>query len=83
MTVPRRDAVTLQAVIASNVNQGSTVHTDFWRGYNFIHDWHRSVNHSEGFITEDGIHTNTIEGKFNLLSFKLVINLLIRNLECH
>lgn len=71
MTVPRRDATTLRAVIETNVNQGSTIHTDFWRGYNFINDRrhmvHRSVNHSEGFISEDGVHTNTIEGmNFNL-----------------
>ncbi|CAO3615406.1 unnamed protein product [Mucor hiemalis] len=26
---------------------------------------HRGVNHSEGFISEDGTHTNTIEGTWN------------------
>ena len=68
MTVPRRDALTLQQVISQNVNPGSIIHTDFWRGYNFIQDWqrmtHRTVNHSEGFISDEGVHTNTIEGTF-------------------
>ena len=31
----------------------------FQSGYDYVHE---KVNHSKEFVTEDGIHTNTIEG---------------------
>ncbi|CAO3645206.1 unnamed protein product [Mucor hiemalis] len=60
----------MEHIITRFVKSGSIIHTDFWRAYNGIVEWemdyqHRGVNHSEGFISEDGTHTNTIEGTWN------------------
>lgn len=65
-TVPNRNAITMQTIVQRFVKQGSIIHTDFWASYNRIEEWgnytHRAVNHSVGFINDEGVHTNTIEG---------------------
>lgn len=68
MTVKKRDHHTLASIIANHVLPGSIVRTDCWAAYNGIDEipgvtiTHQTVNHSEGFINSEGVHTNTIEG---------------------
>ena len=68
LTVERRDHTTLANIIANHVLPGTIVRTDCWAAYNGLdsidglHLTHQTVNHSEGFITTKGVHTNTIEG---------------------
>jgi len=74
VVVQDRSQETLLQLIKDNVAPGSIVHTDYWKGYDGMDRLfgfgytHRKVNHSREFITADGIHTNTIEGKI-VLSF--------------
>ena len=65
--VERRDSATLQRVISSNVERGSIVYTDCWRGYKGIREAcdveHFTVNHSKHFKDPyTGVCTNTVEG---------------------
>ena len=55
-----------------------------WRAYNGLQDeegqnWvHEVVNHSIEFITDEGVHTNTIEGKyFSFDSYILLYNMIL------
>ena len=66
--VPRHDAQTLTEVICQFIRPGSLIYSDMWRAYNGLPDkegmnWvHEVVNHSIEFVTNEGVHTNTIEG---------------------
>ncbi|CEP16296.1 hypothetical protein [Parasitella parasitica] len=67
-----RNALALNEIIRRHILPGSIVHTDCWRAYRSISDLetnltHRTVNHSESFITPDGVHTNTIEGTWSAI----------------
>ena len=68
LTVDERDHHTLASIIANHVLPGTIVRTDCWAAYNGLEDIpglqlsHQTVNHSEGFISPEGVHTNTIEG---------------------
>jgi hypothetical protein len=69
-TVEDRQAVSLLHVIARFVKRGSIIHTDCFAPYNGLADMgmdyiHKTVNHSREFITNEGVHTNTIEGTWN------------------
>lgn len=64
--VERRDVNTLTEVISRNVQIGSIIHTDSWKGYNTDRlGWmgfkHATVNHSVEFVAPDGTHTQRIE----------------------
>jgi transposase-like protein len=64
--VTSRDAETLRAIIEENVEPGTQVMTDCWRGYSGLGECgfrHRSVNHSINFIDPDdrSVHTQKIE----------------------
>lgn len=66
----QRDANSLQDIIQRHVHQGSIIHTDGWRAYIGIanHGYHhRTVNHSEEFVAEDGTHTQRIEAQWRAL----------------
>ena len=68
VAVPNRTARTLLDVIERHVLPGSIIHTDCWRACNRIEELgqlyeHFTVNHSVGYVTEEGVHTNTIEDK--------------------
>ena len=76
VAVNDRSTDTIEAIINQCVEPGSIIYTDFWKSYdtaineiNFINDStvfeHKKVNHSDEFITEDCVHTNTIEGTWN------------------
>ncbi|KAJ8651429.1 hypothetical protein O0I10_013026 [Lichtheimia ornata] len=66
--VPRRDAETLTQVICHFIKPGSLIHSDGWSAYSGLRDtegmyWvHQAVNHRIEFVTEEGVHTNNIEG---------------------
>lgn len=74
-------------IITNHVLPGSIIHTDYWRAYNGIVEWqmdfeHRAVNHQEGFINDEGTHTNTIEGN-TIYSRKKVVFIQIINIDYH
>lgn len=74
-TVSDRSAETLLDVIRRHVRPGSIIITDLWRGYSAIESnlglEHRTVNHSVEFVAEDGSHTNTIEGTWCGIKFRV------------
>ncbi|CAB9516370.1 Inherit from opiNOG: protein Hydra magnipapillata [Seminavis robusta] len=52
---------------------GTIIHTDMWKaygrlqyldGYNYTH---KTLNHSKEFVSEDGTHTQTIEGSWSFM----------------
>jgi len=67
---PDRSAASLEAIISRNVEVGSEVHTDCWRGYNGLvrlgYD-HKTVNHSVEFVSDEGAHTQRIESQWRNL----------------
>lgn len=61
-------AYTLQGFIRANVQQGATVVTDAFTGYNGLNDYnHHTVNHSVGEYVRGMAHTNGIESFWALL----------------
>ena len=65
--VSDRSAATLCALVEKYVAPGCTIHSDSWASYSSLTQCgyrHRTVNHSEEFVTPEGIHTNTIEGQW-------------------
>lgn len=75
VAVEDRTTETMKSIIKDNVEDGSIIYTDFWKSYDtaieelnfefFTGYGHDKVNHSEGFISSNGTHTNTIEGTWN------------------
>ena len=66
LNVRRRDAETLRDAINENIEPGTRLITDCWRGYaNLSHyGWvHEQANHSINFVNPEDpdIHTQTIE----------------------
>lgn len=64
--VEKRDSNSLLQVILENVEPGTTVITDMWRGYNSLNRngfLHKTVNHSLNFVCpgDRNVHTQTIE----------------------
>jgi transposase-like protein len=58
-------STTLQRLLRSHVQIGSTLYTDEWRGYTRAKQLgynHSTVNHSQKLYVDGIIHTNTIEG---------------------
>ena len=66
--VPQRNAATLTKVITRFIKPESLIYSDCWRAYSRLEDIeamqyiHEVVNHSIEFVTESGVHTNSIEG---------------------
>ena len=57
----RRTQENMKELIQKHVAPGSIVVSDAAKFYHNIGEWgfeHRVVNHSETFVTEDGVHTN-------------------------
>jgi transposase-like protein len=68
--VTDRSSETLLEVIQRNIEPGSIIYSDMWRGYNNISSSlqmeHHTVNHSVNFVDpETLVHTNMIEGTWN------------------
>lgn len=64
--VKKRDSDTLLQVISENVEPGTTIITDMWKGYNSLRQSrfrHETVNHSINFVSpsDRNVHTQTIE----------------------
>lgn len=64
--VDYRDAATLDEITCKFVEQGTTIITDMWRGYNNLNDlgyFHHTVNHSTNFVDPNDrtVHTQRIE----------------------
>lgn len=84
VAVDDRSAGTMADIIHDHINPHSTINTDAWKSYppaifenNEVYDsdfTHEVVNHKNTFVTEDGVHTNTIES--NWIGWK-------RNLTAH
>ena len=63
--VPNVRKRTLLPIVAANVEQGSTIHTDELRSYRGLDRAgyrHRTVNHGAGEYVSKGSHVNSIEG---------------------
>ena len=71
VVVPDRKANTLIPIICSHIHPGSIIRSDCWKAYDIIpfqpgYDYiHEKVNHSKEFVSEEGVHTNTIEGTWS------------------
>lgn len=62
--IPKADKKTLMPVVRLVAEPGATVYTDKWRGFTELGldgYTHRSVNHSEEYVAQDGSHINGIE----------------------
>lgn len=62
--IGRANRETLQPIIETIVKPGSMIYTDKWRGFgdlNLKGYVHKTVNHSEEYVSEEGAHTNQIE----------------------
>ena len=67
---PDRTSESLLGFIASTVQIGITIYTDQWRGYNGLPRIgypHRTVNHSQEFVSDAGVHTQGIEGTWGVM----------------
>ena len=75
VVVQDRSAATLLPLIRQFIHPSSIVHSDMWRAYARIGTElqmeHHTVCHEDGFISPEGIHTNTVEGLWN--GFKMHI----------
>jgi transposase-like protein/ribosomal protein S27AE len=73
--VLRRDAQTLENVIRENVEIGSTIFTDGWRGYTNLANLgytHYTVNHKENFIDSISLaNTQAIENSWSVFKRKM------------
>lgn len=69
-----RDANTLRNIIYNHVEEGSIIHTDFWRGYANLFEAgfeHYTVNHSNWFVDpETGVNTQLIENTWGVYKRK-------------
>ena len=71
VVVPDRTRETLLPIIKAHIHPGSIIRSDFWKAYDVIpfqpgFDYiHEKVNHSKEFVSEEGVHTNTIEGTWS------------------
>lgn len=61
--VPDRKADTLESLILNNVEPGSTIFTDSWKGYFGLSKYytHEFVDHSKREFVRGNVHTNSIE----------------------
>lgn len=72
--VLRRDAITLGTIIRDHVQPNSTIWSDDWRGYAGLnHDfYHEVVNHSNEYVTENGVHSQNVERMWKQLKLKVM-----------
>lgn len=62
--IKKADRQTLEPIIRLVVEQGSTIYTDKWRAFNALGldgYTHLNVNHSEEYVSQQGVHVNGIE----------------------
>lgn len=65
--VPNRNSSTITKLIKNNVEDGSTIYTDSWRGYSKLNQYynHEIINHNGREYVRGVVHTNTIENIWN------------------
>ena len=87
---PVRDQETMRRIIFHNIQAGSTVYTDCWRGYNVISRMglgyrHRTVNHTRFFVNplDRDVHTNTIERSWRRLRESVPKQLSLKDIPSH
>lgn len=61
--VDDRKLSTIRKLILDNVEVGSIIYTDSWRGYNCLSEYytHEIIDHSKREYVRGAVHTNTIE----------------------
>ena len=66
--VENRDQNTLSKAVFENIESGSLIYSDCWRGYRKLSQMglgfvHKTVNHSENFVSpaDRDVYTNTVE----------------------
>ncbi len=72
--VEKRDEATLLPLIQKHIAPGTTIISDRWKAYCNLekHGYeHRLVNHSKEFVSQEGFHTNKIEGHWRQAKSKL------------
>ena len=73
--IPNRTAETFTHIFTEHINEGTIVYTDGHLSYppavRAIHSVHRIVNHSVGFRTIEGFHTNNIENLWSILKYDM------------
>jgi len=74
VTLPDRSASTLIPIIKRYILPGTTILSDCWKAYGslciegYVHE---TVNHSLEFVSKSGVHTNTIESRWNAVKKSL------------
>lgn len=77
-TVEKRDEATLLPLIIKKwIPPGTKIVSDCWKAYTNLekHGYlHATVNHSKVFVSNDGAHTNRIEGHWRQMKVSLSFN---------
>jgi len=74
VTVQDRTAETLIGLIKRWIKPGTKILSDCWKSYAMLESEgyiHETVNHSVTFVSDTGVHTNTIESRWNSLKKSL------------
>lgn len=69
-----RNEATLTQIISRWVEPGSIIWSDSWRGYRRLDEkgfYHETVNHSQEFVSSEGVHTNRIEATWGACKRKI------------
>lgn len=72
--IRRADQQTLEPIIRLVVEPGSTIFSDEWRGFARLKRdkyKHRTVNHSESYVSKHGVHINGIESFWSFAKRRL------------
>lgn len=72
--IQKADKRTLMPLVRLVAEPGSTIYTDKWRGFNDLGldgYTHKSVNHSEEYVAQDGSHINGIEAFWSFAKRRL------------
>ena len=68
--VEKRDEATLLPLIQKHIAPGTTIISGCWKAYRNL-EKHRLVNYSKEFVSDEGFHTNKIEGHWRQAKSKL------------
>ena len=68
-TVPNLEGPTLRGNIHKHVDRDAVIFTDEFKAYDLLNKRfvHKVIDHTQGYVLEDGTHTNTIENFWSLL----------------